>query len=305
MNFQDEAFTFACRGERLTGILSTPERASDTTVIFVVGGPQYRVGSHRQFLKLARHLARQGYPVLRFDVRGMGDSSGSMRSFEALEHDIESAIGAITARHSRSKIVLWGLCDGASAALLYWQATRDPRVSGLVLCNPWVRSEISLARAQVKHYYTRRLMQREFWSKLLHGGIGASALTGLALRAASAMRRVTLETHNAGPMSRQPFQQRMADACLLFPGKILLMLSGQDITAKEFVEQVKASPVWRSAISSKKVKRADLHQANHTFSDPRDSAEVEALTLHWLDAMTKKTHSTQAGIPELSMQGPR
>ncbi len=300
MNFEESAITFACRGEMLTGILSQPEQASDTTVIVVVGGPQYRVGSHRQFLQLARHLARQGYPVLRFDGRGMGDSSGLLRSFEEIDDDIGAAIGTITARRSNSKIVLWGLCDGASAALMYWHTTRDPRVSGLVLCNPWARSEISLARAQVKHYYTRRLMQREFWSKLLRGGIGASALTGLALRATSAMRRVTLETHNAGPMSRQPFQQRMADACLQFPGKILLMLSGQDLTAKEFVEQVKASPVWRSAINSKKVTRADLHQANHTFSDPRDSAEVEALTLHWLDAMTKKSHRIQAKIHEIS-----
>ncbi len=305
MNFQDEAITFACRGERLTGILSTPEQASDTTVIFVVGGPQYRVGSHRQFLQLARHLARQGYPALRFDVRGMGDSSGSMRSFEALEHDIESAIGAITARHSRSKIVLWGLCDGASAALLYWQATRDPRVSGLVLCNPWVRSETSLARAQIKHYYTRRLMQREFWTKLLSGGVGTNALTGLTLRAASALRRLKVDNHPTGPMSRQPFQQRMADACLMFPGQILLLLSGQDLTAKEFMEQVKVSAVWRSALSSKKLQQAKLHQANHTFSDVRDHAEVEALTLDWLNRMTQESTRHLAKSLELSMQGKR
>jgi len=302
VNFEESAITFACQGEMLTGILSQPEHASDTTVIVVVGGPQYRVGSHRQFLQLARHLSRQGYPVLRFDGRGMGDSGGLLRSFDEIDDDIGAAIGAITARHSNSKIVLWGLCDGASAALMYWHATHDPRVSGLVLCNPWVRSETSLARAQVKHYYTRRLMQRAFWTKLLHGGVSVSALTGLALRVASAMRRVEPEIHNTGPMSRQPFQQRMADACLLFPGQILLLLSGQDLTAKEFIEQVSASPVWRSAISAKKVQRADLQQANHSFSDPRDRAEVEALTLHWLDAMTKKAHRSQAEIRELSMQ---
>ena len=305
MNFEESAITFACQGEMLTGILSQPEQASDTTVIFVVGGPQYRVGSHRQFLQLARHLARQGYPALRFDGRGMGDSSGSMRSFEAFEDDIGSAIGAVTARHSRSKIVLWGLCDGASAALLYWRATRDPRVSGLVLCNPWVRSETSLARAQIKHYYTRRLMQREFWTKLLRGGVGSSALTGLALRAASALRRFKVDKHHTGSISRQPFQQRMADACLMFPGQILLLLSGQDLTAKEFMEQVKVSAVWRSALSSKNVQQANLHQANHTFSDVRDRTEVEALTLAWLDRMTHDSTRHLAKGLELSMQGKR
>ena len=36
------------------------------------------------------------------------------------------------------------------------QATRDPRVAGLALLNPWVRSDAGLARARVKHYYRQR-----------------------------------------------------------------------------------------------------------------------------------------------------
>jgi alpha/beta superfamily hydrolase len=48
-------------------------------VLVIVGGPQYRAGSHRQFTLLARSLAEQGFAVLRFDYRGMGDSTGAMR----------------------------------------------------------------------------------------------------------------------------------------------------------------------------------------------------------------------------------
>ncbi len=302
MNFEDQAISFACLGETLTGILSQPEDAADTAVIVVVGGPQYRVGSHRQFVQLARRLARQGYPVLRFDATGMGDSNGLLRTFEAFDNDIGAAIDTITDRTSVGKIVLWGLCDGASAALMYWQATRDPRVSGMVLCNPWVRSETSLARAQIKHYYTRRLMQREFWTKLLRGGVAAGALTGLVMRASSVLRRAKPESLRTGPMSHQAFQQRMAEACLLFPGSILLLLSGQDLTAQEFIEHIKTHPVWRSAVSSKKVQRVDLPQANHTFSDPRDSAKVEALTLHWLDETTKIVPEIHQAFLELQMR---
>jgi len=50
--------------------------AADTGVLIVVGGPQYRVGSHRQFVMLARFLADHGVPCMRFDYRGMGDVSG-------------------------------------------------------------------------------------------------------------------------------------------------------------------------------------------------------------------------------------
>ncbi|KAB8057318.1 hydrolase 1, exosortase A system-associated, partial [Janthinobacterium violaceinigrum] len=59
---------------RLVGILSLPAAPGPRGVLIVTGGPQYRVGSHRQFVLLARALAAQGVPVLRFDLRGMGDS---------------------------------------------------------------------------------------------------------------------------------------------------------------------------------------------------------------------------------------
>jgi len=61
---------------------SDDDRRAACGVLIVVGGPQYRVGSHRQFLLLSRRLAAEGHPVMRFDYRGMGDASGAMRGFE-------------------------------------------------------------------------------------------------------------------------------------------------------------------------------------------------------------------------------
>ena len=123
-------------------------------VLIVVGGPQYRVGSHRQFLLLSRRLAAEGYPVMRFDYRGMGDASGAMRGFEQASADIGAAIEAFQrACPAVQRIVLWGLCDAASLALLYVDATQDDRIAGLAILNPWVRSEASLAQTHIKHYY--------------------------------------------------------------------------------------------------------------------------------------------------------
>jgi alpha/beta superfamily hydrolase len=102
-----------------------PEKQPACGVLVVVGGPQYRVGSHRQFLLLSRRLASEGYPVMRFDYRGMGDGGGAMRSFEDVSADIGAAIEAFQRRcPSVRRIVLWGLCDAASAALLYVEAVR-------------------------------------------------------------------------------------------------------------------------------------------------------------------------------------
>src|SRR5450759_3426358 len=131
MTYTEETTLFACAGDTLLGILAAPETPAQTGVVVIVGGPQYRVGSHRQFVLLSRALATAGYGVLRFDYRGMGDSTGAQRDFEAVSADIASAIDTLRQRLPSVKyIALWGLCDAAAAALLYCHDTQDPRVTG-------------------------------------------------------------------------------------------------------------------------------------------------------------------------------
>ena len=68
---REEALVFGCGGEALVGVLARPDAPAARGVLIVVGGPQYRAGSHRQFTHLARELARNGIASLRFDYRGM------------------------------------------------------------------------------------------------------------------------------------------------------------------------------------------------------------------------------------------
>ena len=300
----EQAVVFDGAGESLVGVLSVPERAFDTAVIVIVGGPQYRVGSHRQFVLLARMLAQAGYAVLRFDYRGMGDSGGDQRNFEHVGADVAAAIDLVTARVAGVKrVVLWGLCDGASAALLYCYRTQDARVVGLCLLNPWVRSEVGLARTQVKHYYTQRLMQREFWSKLLSGKVAASALSGLVgnLRVATFGNGQTRDVKR--DVNRDPkrdailsFQQRMAAAWNDPTRRVLLLLSGNDFTAREFMDHASSDAAWRECLTRSNVVRHELPQADHTFSDPDDRRRVERLTLAWLGELTAGAVSPHASL---------
>ena len=177
--FSEQAVTFSCASDQLLGIIAHPEQAKRTGILIIVGGPQYRTGSHRQFLYLARTLAISGYPVMRFDYRGMGDSTGKLHNFEAVNADIAAAIDTFMAACPKLEhVVLWGLCDAASASLLYFHAHKDERLSGFVLLNPWVRSVATLARTQIKHYYVRRLLQAEFWRKILSGKLGVGRAFG-------------------------------------------------------------------------------------------------------------------------------
>ena len=52
MQPEERALSFACGGEWLYGVLSLPAQAPQAArrgVLIVVGGPQVRTGSHRQF----------------------------------------------------------------------------------------------------------------------------------------------------------------------------------------------------------------------------------------------------------------
>lgn len=276
----ERPLVFALGEDQLVGMLNAPQgNAHRVGVLVVVGGPQVRAGSHRHFVQLARHLAGHGHAVLRFDVRGMGDSSGSPAGFEHLQDDIATAVTELLRqRPDVQRVVLWGLCDGASAALLYLQQTRDARIGGLVLLNPWVRSPETLARATLRHYYLQRLRQAGFWRKLFGGSVGAPAVRGWWQNLQTARQRV----RQARGGDRLHFASRMAEGWRACPGPILLMLSGDDVTAHEFADHAGRDSHWQGALARPGVQRVDLAGADHTFSNPQTGPQVLALTLAWL-----------------------
>lgn len=280
MSFTEAVLDIHCGPDRLPGVLALPAKpCGDIAVLIVVGGPQYRAGSHRQFVQSARAWAAAGWPVLRFDVRAMGDADGEPRSFEALDDDIAAAIEGLLQRLPEvRRVVLFGLCDGASAALMYIARRGDSRVAGLCLLNPWLRSEQSLARTHVRHYYGRRLLQREFWAKLFSGRLALSSLTGL-LQNLRASRRTDDNAASSGD-----FRSLMAAGWKRFSGRILLVMSEADLTAREFDEGARSEPVWAGALAGPKVARVDIAAADHTLSDSACLQQLNESTVRWLRA---------------------
>lgn len=277
MNCTETAVRFPCENDTLFGILARPEQPSDIGIVVIVGGPQTRVGSHRQFVLLSRALAAAGYPVLRFDMRGMGDSTGAQNNFETVTPDIKGAIDTLQSYYSDvRRIVLWGLCDAAAAALLYCDDTHDPRIAGLCLLNPWVRSDATLARTQVKHYYGQRLLQQEFWIKLLSGRLNvANAIADLLLKLGQASTKADTGQHLS-------FQDRMARGLREFGGRVLLILSGDDYTAKEFLEYAAINARWRGLLDRPELTRIDIAAADHTFSSAIWRDAVAEACQKWL-----------------------
>lgn len=279
MSSRELALKFACAGDTLFGILSLPEQPARRGVVVVVGGPQYRAGSHRQFALLARALAADGVAVLRFDYRGMGDSEGAMRDFEDVDDDLRAAIDALfVAVSTLDDVVIWGLCDGASAAMMY--AGQDARVTGLVLLNPWARSEQGLAKATLQHYYRERLFDPALWKKIVLFRFDyASAARSLLAQIGAVFKKPTATVATA---ARPGFHSRMQTGMARFGGKVLLITSGRDLTAKEFLDMTKGDRQWRTLLASARVARHTLTVADHTFSCRAWRDQVANWTGHWL-----------------------
>ncbi|GGZ08924.1 hydrolase 1, exosortase A system-associated [Pseudoduganella plicata] len=248
-------------------------------MLIAVGGPQYRAGSHRQFALLARSLATRGIPALRFDYRGMGDSTGEQRDFTDVDADLRAAIDAFCARvPSLREVVIWGLCDAASAALFY--AGQDERVKGLVLLNPWARTEAGLAGTTLRHYYRARLLQPDLWRKLVSGRFDWRAAAGGFFRlAGKALRRPA-----SAPAESPGLHERMLRGMRAFGGNVLLIDSGNDLTAREFLDMAGASPAWRRLLAAPQVQRRTLAEADHTFSRRAWRDQVADWTADWVRA---------------------
>jgi len=289
MNVREVPQVFFCEGDHLYGITHLPESSSiDLGILIVVGGPQTRVGSHRQFIQLARFLAQKGFTVFRFDYRGMGDSEGKHPDFEKIELDINAAIEHfLQSTPNVKRVAIWGLCDAASAAML--NAHKYDAVKALILLNPWARTESGLAKSYVKNYYLKRVMTPAFWRKVFGGDFKIveslkSFLKNLSKAYIKSDKKVEAQIHHkiVENNDNRTLPERMFDNYAKFSGKSLFILSGNDLTAQEFKDAATFSSVWKQCVNIGNTEILHFPAANHTFSKREWKAQVEQWTVDWL-----------------------
>jgi len=290
MDYRETPLSFDCEGAKLVGVLTAPVADARVGVIVVVGGPQYRVGSHRQFVLLARTLASAGIACLRFDYRGMGDSDGDIVPFDATRPDIDAAIRAFRARLPGARhIVLWGLCDGAAACAL---AVPNDDVCGMILVNPWVRTDEGHAESTLRHYYVGRVGRRDFWRKLATGQVDIASSMREFVRTLSRVARGSSAATGALP-------DRVAQGIAAHRGPVLVVLSGNDQVAAEFLLAAQRKGALHAALRRPGVTRVELPAADHTLSSRRSHDEAMSVILKWLSAAIPAGSATApaAGAP--------
>lgn len=161
--------TFPCDGAMLGATLDPA--LSEAGLLLVTGGSQTRIGSHRIYERLAKSLSDNGIACFRFDRRGVGDSEGDDPGFRGSAPDLAAAAAAFRAETpALTRVIGFGLCDGASAIALFGDAAG---LDGLILVNPWlVEAEAGAPpAAAVRVHYRRQLASWMGWKKLLTGAI--------------------------------------------------------------------------------------------------------------------------------------
>jgi len=272
----ERGVVFQSQGKQLVGVLHQTAQEATKGVVIVVGGPQTRVGSHRLFVYIARALAAQGIAVFRFDYSGAGDSEGEIADFEHIQYDINDAINTFQQLQPQVKhITLWGLCDAASAILLYLNEFEHDKVNNLILVNPWVRQTSTQAQVYLKSYYTKRIFSRNFWKKLFNGKVNFIN----SLKELLENKRLSYST---AAEQRTPFIESMYQGLAHFKGESLIILSGNDLTADEFNVLVEKNKQWQQLLLQSSNRVQTVSFADHTFSN---RASKESLLLNILKVM--------------------
>lgn len=148
---------------RLAGILCVPDQArgNRTAVICITAGLLHRPGPYRLYVGLSRMLATTGFPSLRFDLSGIGESrsrDGNASAEIAAVADVREAMDMVQEALGCDCFVLVGLCSGAEVA--HRTAVADPRVCGIVAMDGY----IPRTHAFYLWHYLPRLFSARKWA---------------------------------------------------------------------------------------------------------------------------------------------
>ena len=189
--------SFTAGENRLYGVLHQPASGKDATrgVIMLSAGLKNRTGYARLYVALADHIASQGFPAMRFDYHGCGESDGHLGPTGAweethadineqvlmgyFEEDVAAALSEFKRQTGCSEIMFFGLCSGANLSIE--AGAKFPEVYSVVLTNMLVAIDSTKRREKRKggmnlfqeqfmwQAYLKKVFSIKAWARVLGG----------------------------------------------------------------------------------------------------------------------------------------
>lgn len=251
--------TFDCEGSTLVGTIDEAQGA--TGLLIVSGGNELRSGAWSGQAQLAVRIAAQGFPVFRYDRRGVGDSEGGNGEFRSSGVDIAAALAAFReAAPHLERIAAMGNCDAASALML----TQGSGCDALILSNPWTfeSEHAPPPPAALREHYRQRLLSPAALKRLVTGQVSPRKLVASLLAALRPAR----------PPST--LAQEIAQGLKAYAGPATILIAERDRTAQAFLA------TWDSR--DPRLRRCP--QASHSYVEPETFAWLEEQVLEVLRA---------------------
>jgi uncharacterized protein len=272
----EEHVFFENRGDRLLGVLHTPEGVAlrEGALVFLHGWAGYRIGPHQMFTKLSRRACEAGFACLRFDFRGRGDSEGeaARTTLSTMISDTLAAASLICERTGLARVALIGDCSGSEVAIgagpLVAQADSMALWSAPIVGAD--RAAVDRAKKQhILKQYAGKLLRKETWQKLIGGKLQFDMIKKAAIGGGKGVGEQGAEEDKDIDWLRR-FSE--------FRGERLFIYGGNDPTTPESTEHYQA-------LMLRAERPPNLHVvagANHAFYSLAWENEVMDVTLQWL-----------------------
>jgi hypothetical protein len=231
------------------------------------------------YVPMARRWAAAGFPVLRMDLSGLGDSrlpvgrtERHMYSLDGVQ-DVRAAMDYLTTTRGLTDFILIGLCSGAYP--VFHAGLEDCRVVAEVMINPqtfeWKDGDtLDVDRAleyKSFRFYLKAALQKDTWARLLRGHVNlAGIVRGLGARllknTGTALRARVLSLGKNGPSENRVFAKfrQMAERGI----QVYVIFSQEDPGLDEFALQLGKDVHRLPAFPSFKMELLD--GPDHTFT---------------------------------------
>lgn len=277
--------SFNLDGAVLHGTIDSPDnqspgQAAKTGLLIISGGNEIRSGAHAGQARLAHALCDKGYIVMRFDRRGIGDSSAENGGFLSSRHDIAAALDCFRAQCPElQNIIAFGNCDAASALILFQSHIG---FDGLILANPWTVDEEAVGDQAAGDQMdaepelpSAAAIRQRYWQKIKDPGALLRLFTGKV-----DLKKLAKGLNRARANNSQPAQLagHLANECAAIKTPTAILLAEHDRTAMDFAAAW-GQDIFKTARNNPHIKVQKCKSASHSFADP---ASFEMLKQHIL-----------------------